>query len=388
MSQSSERSSEIVAAVEIDSLTKTFRAGRGARRRHSPALNAVSLKVSAGDFVVLLGPSGCGKTTLLRSIAGLEKPDSGRIAIAGKEVFSQSDARFIPPEARGVGMVFQSYALWPHMTVQRNVAYALDGRQQQLNRSEIRSRVSEVLDSLGIGALVDRYPGELSGGQQQRVALARAMAARPTVLLFDEPLSNVDAKIRRRLRSEIRALQEREKLTALYVTHDQEEAMELADVLVVMDSGSILQVGDASHVYQNPVCMQVATTVGEENHIGGVVRDVTEDHIVVQTPAGTVFAQRCEGVAAGDQGVVMFRPEAVRFAASGRVCQGTELRALIRAIVFLGARVEFRLTLLDKSGQEVAEASLSTSADHAGSYQAGDTADLWCPADAVRWMGK
>ncbi|RZA13144.1 MAG: ABC transporter ATP-binding protein, partial [Lysobacteraceae bacterium] len=250
--------------VEVRNLTRRYR-GKGAGGQASvvTAVDDVSLSVRAGELVVLLGPSGCGKTTLLRSVAGLDRPDAGTIQINGRSVFNAGANLFVPPEDRHIGMMFQSYALWPHMTVAQNVAYPLASSR---GRAEtFAPQVAAMLDKLGVSGLGHRYPGELSGGQQQRVALARALIASPSVILFDEPLSNVDAKVRRRLRAELRELKARTNFAGIYVTHDQEEAMELADTLVVMDSGRIRQSDAPRHVYAHPASLYVAEFVGEMN---------------------------------------------------------------------------------------------------------------------------
>jgi iron(III) transport system ATP-binding protein len=237
--------------VEALGLRKDF-SGRGADGRQGSvvAVDGVDLRVRSGELVVLLGPSGCGKTTLLRCIAGLERPTGGEIRVRGRTVFSHTNGCFVPPEHRRIGMMFQSYALWPHMTVSENIGYPLTA----LPRPERQARVVEMLDRLGIAGLGHRYPGELSGGQQQRVALARALVASQSLLLFDEPLSNVDAKVRRRLRTELRDLKRRSNFAGIYVTHDQEEAMELADTLVVMESGQVRQVASPRAVYERHAC--------------------------------------------------------------------------------------------------------------------------------------
>ena len=216
--------SDNVAAptVEVRGLSRTFRSHRAA----VVAVDNLSLEVRQGEMLVLLGPSGCGKTTLLRSIAGLETPDSGEIAVNGRLVYSSSKRVLVPPERRGASMVFQSYALWPHMTVGDNVAYAL--RSQRVEKSEIAGRTASALDTVGCLPFKERFPHQLSGGQQQRVALARAIASHHGVILFDEPLSNVDAKVRERLRIELLELQRRIGFSAVYVTHDQTEAMVIA----------------------------------------------------------------------------------------------------------------------------------------------------------------
>lgn len=242
----------------------------------SEIVREVSLRVVDGEFVTLLGPSGCGKTTLLRCVAGLHRVDRGEIAINGRVVASAKS--HVPPERRGVNMVFQSYALWPHMTVFQNVAYGL--RAQRRPRDEVSSRVAEVLRLVGMGEYADRHVTDLSGGQQQRVALARCVATRPGLLLLDEPLSNLDAELRTRMRSEIAALQRRLALTTLYVTHDRVEALALSDRVVVMHAGMIQQIGTPDELYHCPINRFVAEALGEVNVLRAVVERVGNPIVV------------------------------------------------------------------------------------------------------------
>jgi len=227
------------------------------------AVAGIDLTIAKGELVTFLGPSGCGKTTSLRLIAGLELPSEGQVLIAGRDVSRD------PASARNVGMVFQSYALFPHMSVLDNVAYGPVIRGQK--RAEAQAKAREILDLVGLGGLHDRLPAELSGGQQQRVAVARAIVQQPDVILFDEPLSNVDAKLRRKVREEIRALQRRFGLTAVYVTHDQEEALAVSDRIVVMDKGQIAQIGTPADLYERPANPFIANFIGDANLISGQV---------------------------------------------------------------------------------------------------------------------
>ena len=232
------------------------------------ALKGVSLGFKSGGLTAILGPSGCGKTTLLRSIAGFIQVDAGRI------FFDQEEVTALPPQRRGTAMVFQNYALWPHMTIFENVAYGL--RLQRVPAADIRRRVLKVLQLVEIGNLADvesRKPSALSGGQQQRVALARALVVEPKVLLMDEPLSNLDAKVRQRLRAELRQLQKQVGITAIYVTHDQEEALALADTVVLMDQGTIVQTGTPQEIYLKPATAFAAEFLGVSNQLEGEVRE-------------------------------------------------------------------------------------------------------------------
>ncbi len=234
------------------------------------AVNGVSFTVGQGEHVTLLGPSGCGKTTTLRAIAGLEEPSGGAIRIDGATVYSAAERRNVPAERRGISMVFQSYAVWPHMSVADNVAYGLKVRK--LPKAEIDEHVGRALDLVQMRGFADRSAALLSGGQQQRVALARAIAFSPSVLLFDEPLSNLDAKLRAEMRVELRALQRRLGVTSVYVTHDQEEALAISDRVIVMHVGGIEQIGTPEDIYNRPKTRFVADFVGSANLIAGTVR--------------------------------------------------------------------------------------------------------------------
>jgi iron(III) transport system ATP-binding protein len=294
--------------VEVSNLVKHFRRESGSVVR---AIDDVSLQVGKGDFVVLLGPSGCGKTTLLRTIAGLETPDSGSISIGGRTQFSSTDGIEVPPERRNISMVFQSYALWPHMTAAKNVAYPLESRRKvKITKAEKTRRVREVLELVGVGELERQYPSQLSGGQQQRIALARALVSNDDLVLFDEPLSNVDAKVREQLRIEILTMQRALGFTALFVTHDQTEAMELAHRIAVLDSGRIAQFGTPQEIYARPATRYVAQFIGAINEVVGTVVSITGDDIEIESTSGRVFGTR-DGATfkVGDQVAAMWRPE-------------------------------------------------------------------------------
>ena len=326
-------------AVEVAKLRKEF----GTGRRGVVAVADVDLKVYKGELLVLLGPSGCGKTTLLRSIAGLETPTSGSISVGGQQVYSAEGRVNLPPERRRLGMMFQSYALWPHMTVFANVAYPLASKG--LRKDQLRDLVARTLANLSVDGLEHRYPGELSGGQQQRVALARAIVASPSVLLFDEPLSNVDARVRRNLRSQIRELKERTQFAGIYVTHDQEEAMELADSLAVMEHGQIKQIGSSRDVYKAPASHYVAAFVGEINRLAAEIVS-SSGPMVASTPLGLVELAVPSPLAKGTRGGVVVRPEriALRGASSAKP-PGSGLHAVGRIVdaTYLGASLEIRV---------------------------------------------
>ena len=281
---------------------------RGLRKSYGAvtAVDDFSLAVAPGSFTTLLGPSGCGKTTVLRIVAGFVEPDAGSVLIASK------DQAGLPPNLRGVGMVFQDYALFPHMSVRANVEYGL--RMRKVPRAVRAERVASALELLDLVAAADRYPHELSGGQQQRVALGRVVALEPDVLLMDEPLSNLDAKLRLRLRSELKSLQRSLGITTLYVTHDQEEALSLSDRVVVMDHGRVQQVGTPQDVYQRPANAFVADFVGQANRLPLAVIEVTKERLMA-----TALGQQLE-VRLPDQrrpqpstnGFALVRPEHVR----------------------------------------------------------------------------
>ncbi|MBI4593468.1 MAG: ABC transporter ATP-binding protein, partial [Candidatus Rokubacteria bacterium] len=256
-----------------------------------------------GSLHTLLGPSGCGKTTTLRCIAGLERPDGGEIVIGDRIVAAPARGLFVPPERRGLGMVFQSYALWPHLTVHENIAFGL--RQQKRPRAEVEARVAEVLALTQLTGLETRYPSEISGGQQQRVALARSLALRPGVLLFDEPLSNLDAKLRESMRLELRELQRALGTTSVYVTHDQVEALVISDQISVMHRGRVLQTGTARELYERPADPFVADFLGASNFIRGRVADGR-----IAAEAGlTIAGPIPPAVGAGREVLVSLRPE-------------------------------------------------------------------------------
>jgi len=301
-------STSTTPVVEVKNLVKRFRRQNGAIVN---AIDDVSFEVAPGDFVVLLGPSGCGKTTLLRTIAGLETPDEGSIAIAGRTHFSSKDSIEVPPERRDISMIFQSYALWPHMTAFKNVAYPLLSRKgRKVSKDDVARRVREALTLVGVGELEKQYPGQMSGGQQQRIALARALVNNDELVLFDEPLSNVDAKVREQLRFELVSMQRRLGFSALFVTHDQTEAMELAHRIAVLDNGRIVQFGSPQEIYHRPATRYVAKFIGAINEVVGTVASVDGAGVVVETPYGR-FVGTADGrrFSVGDRVAAMWRPE-------------------------------------------------------------------------------
>lgn len=266
------------AGVSVTGLSKAY--------GELQALDSFSVEFPAGKCTILLGPSGCGKTTVLRSIAGLITPDSGRIAFGDTVVFDVASGINVPPERRHLGMVFQSYALWPHLTIGENIAYPL--ARSGLSRAAIRDKADAMLSWVGLKGMGGRYVHELSGGQQQRVSLGRAMIGQPRAVLFDEPLSNLDARLRERMRIELLTLRQREPFTSIYVTHDQLEAMTLGDQVVVMRAGHIEQVGTPEDVYKRPQTRFSADFMGIPNLLEGVVRAIEGDVVAVDTVIGTL----------------------------------------------------------------------------------------------------
>ncbi len=267
------------------------------------AVSHVSLEIHDGELFTLLGPSGCGKTTILRLIGGFHKPDHGEIYFDGKAVTS------VPPYERNIGMVFQNYALWPHMTISDNIAYGL--KLKKFSRGEIADKVSHALKLVNLMGLEKRYPGQLSGGQQQRVALARALVLNPDVLLLDEPLSNLDAKIRVQVRAEIRKLQKELAITTIYVTHDQEEALTLSDRIAVINLGKLQQIGTPRDLYERPANPFVADFIGINNLIPGNIQEIntTEKRVRVQTKVGSLLCTSDEQYKPGDRCMISIRPE-------------------------------------------------------------------------------
>ena len=271
--------------LRVEDLTKTFDAGRGEDTRTVVAADGVTFSVRRGEFFTLLGPSGCGKTTILRCIAGLETPDSGEIVVSGRTLDSARSGAHVPANARGLGMVFQSYAIWPHMSVHDNVAFPLTvcPRSRRPGRAEIRKRVERMLELVRLGGLGPRPATDLSGGQQQRLALARALVTEPPLLLLDEPLSSIDAKLRAEMCIELKRLQQTLGVTTVYVTHDQDEALGMSSVIAVMEAGQILQIGDPRDVYARPSSRFVAEFIGDSNLMEGVVEERRNGTCVIRT---------------------------------------------------------------------------------------------------------
>jgi iron(III) transport system ATP-binding protein len=295
------------------------------------AVDRVSLEIADGELFTLLGPSGCGKTSLLRLFAGFYRPDAGVIRFGDRVVND------LPPYARSIGMVFQNYALWPHMTVFQNVAYGL--KLRGLSPEDVRNRVAQGLGQVNLGGLEGRYPGQLSGGQQQRVALARALVLSPDLLLLDEPLSNLDAKIRVQVRAEIRKLQRSLGITTVYVTHDQEEALSLSDRVAVLRDGRVLQIGRPRELYERPRSRFVADFVGVNNLIAGTVKAADGALVLVDTPIGLLRARPVDPIAAGHACVLAVRPENV--GVGGAAADSNQLNGRIVLASYLGNTLRY-----------------------------------------------
>ncbi len=313
-----------MARLSIEEVSKHFDASS------VPAVDRVSLQVEGAELVALLGPSGCGKTTLLRMIAGFMPVTSGRIQIAGKDV------THTPPHKRDTGMVFQSYALFPHMTVAENVAFGLEMRK--VSKEDMRAKVAEALRLVRLDGFAERYPRQLSGGQQQRVAIARALAVRPGVFLLDEPLSNLDAKLRQSVGLEIRALQQSLGLTTVFVTHDQNEALALADRLVLMNGGRVEQTGSATELYTNPKNVFVASFLGHTNLMPGKVaekgRFIADSGLAIQCDTGAFDT--------GSRAVLCVRPENIELADAAGIAEN-HVSGRIERLTYLGSITEIEI---------------------------------------------
>ncbi len=311
----------------LEHLTKRF-AARGKQTGHVNAVDDVSISIEKGEFVTLLGPSGCGKTTTLRLIAGFEFPTSGHIIV------DEQRLEDVPPNRRDMAMVFQSYAIFPHLNVFENIAYGLN--VQRRPQAEIKQRVDRVLELVELTGLESRAPNQLSGGQQQRVALARALVMEPKVLLMDEPLSNLDAKLREQMRTEIRRIQKRLGITSVYVTHDQVEAMTLSDQVVVMNQGRIEQIGPPSDVYRAPQTRFVADFIGRANFVQATVRERRNGQLVLDALGTTLTAPTSTQYAQGQVVTLVARPEMIEIDSPQAQVQG-----VVRRAAYLGNVIEY-----------------------------------------------
>ncbi len=346
--------------LAISSLQKTYhdaKAGRSLR-----AIRGLDLDIASGEFISLLGPSGCGKTTTLRCIAGFEEPDAGAIKFDGVDIVR------VPPERRDIGLVFQNYALFPHLTVAQNVRFGLEMRR--IPKAEAGRRVAAVLETVQLGQLGERFPRQLSGGQQQRVALARALVIQPRILLLDEPLANLDARLRDEMRFFIRSLQQRTGITTIYVTHDQAEAMVMSDRVVVMFDGQVSQFDTPAAVYGRPATRTVADFVGLSNFLPGrvVARD-SSGYAIVETEIGRLRSSCGHAFADGETVLVLLRPEAVTLSMAPPESPENVFPAILREKHFLGHATDFRLDLPDGSSLQVV---------HDAMEAAVPGATVWC----------
>jgi iron(III) transport system ATP-binding protein len=320
-----------MAFIQIEGLTKDYGAFR--------ALKGIDIDIEEREFVTLLGASGCGKTTTLRTIAGFIAPTAGTITVGGETLSSPSAV--VPPERRHMGMVFQNYAVWPHMSVRENVAFGL--RYLKLARRQQDARIEQVLAAVGLDGLEDRNPSQLSGGQQQRVALARSLVVEPSILLLDEPLSNLDAKLRERMRTELKSLQRRTGITFIYVTHDQAEAMALSDRIAVFHEGRVQQVGTPREIYERPRNLFVADFMGQVNRLNGtIVSRAAEGAVVTLGDHRIRVVDKTGGTGAA---IVTIRPEALTFAGAAAAADHNRFTGTIVEAVFLGAVIDYQVDI-------------------------------------------
>jgi iron(III) transport system ATP-binding protein len=355
--------SAMSAELRVEQLRKQFTTGR-------PAVNGVSFHVPSGEIVVLLGPSGCGKTTTLRCVAGLEHATGGRISIGGRVVSAPEDGVMVPPRLRNIGMVFQSYAVWPHMTVEQNVAYPL--RHRGAPRVEIERRVGDVLDLVGLSEFARRAVVALSGGQMQRVALARSLVYRPQLLLLDEPLSNLDAQLRLRLRDDLRRIIKQAGVTAVYVTHDQAEAVVLGDRIGVVRDGKLHQMASPDQIYNRPADLFVASFTGASNLLPGRVVARNGEFGTVEAQSGQrLTAWLPSAVQAGEAVKIAVRPENVRLGSDGSA-EVNRFTARVTGQRFQGTQTIYELAAL---GGRLEAVELGTNMRHA----IGSEVDLVLP---------
>jgi len=354
--------------IHIKGLSKDF----FSEGKRINALANVDLTIPANQIFTLLGPSGCGKTTLLRCIVGLETPDSGEIAIGEEIVFSEEEHIFVPPEKRGLSMVFQTYAIWPHMNVFDNVAYPLQTRREP--KEDIKRKVEKTLRFVQLEGFENRPATKLSGGQQQRVALARALIAEPKVILFDEPLSNLDAKLREETRKELRSFLTELKITAVYVTHDRIEALSLSDAMAVMKDGRIVEIGTPKKIYFDSDHRFVADFIGRANLIDGKVTAVEDSYAIIDSGIGTIACQKSPDLPPGNSVTLCVRPEFIKVMEGGTGDDRNIFRGRVESLVFVGEAYEGEISIAEtrlitrieptaniKEGDEIA---LSFDPDH------------------------
>jgi len=333
--------SELLMEIHIKNISKYYYSGG----KTIKALDNVNLTIPANRIFTLLGPSGCGKTTLLRCIVGLESPDTGEIEIGGEVVWSSEKNIFVPTENRGLGMVFQTYAIWPHMNVFNNVAYPLQTRK--MPRDVIRNKVEKTLRFVQLEGFEDRPATKLSGGQQQRVALARALVAEPKVILFDEPLSNLDAKLREETRKELRTFLTELQITAVYVTHDRIEALALSDIVSVMNKGRIIETGSPRDIYFNANHRFVADFIGRTNLIEAVVTSQEGTVTTVDCAIGSVNCRKQINMKPGDKVTLCLRPEFIRLKRGNAKKAQNVFNGRIQSLVFIGEAFEGEIIVND-----------------------------------------
>ena len=356
------------SSLQLRDVTKVFPQPDG--NGEVVAVNHVSLDVSEGHLVTLLGPSGCGKTTTLRMISGFEYPTSGEVLIGERNVAN------LPPNKRDISMVFQSYALFPHLCIWENIAYGL--KVKKLSTDEIKAKTRAVIDLMQLQGMEMRFPNQLSGGQQQRVALARAVVIEPSVLLFDEPLSNLDAKLRVYMRDELRSIQQRLGITSLYVTHDQSEAMAISDQVVIMKDGLMAQIGTPQEIYENPTSMFVANFIGRANFLEGTLREIAQSGQAYVTLGDTAIKVPNPGKSVPNPGepcVLTFRPEHAGFVESGE--EGIPAR--ITRCTYFGSHIEYEAMV----GETPVVVQIYDP-QHSRRYAKGDTVRLAIDLDSAR----
>jgi putative spermidine/putrescine transport system ATP-binding protein len=356
---------------------------RGIAKRYgeATAVDDVSLTVAPGELVSLLGPSGCGKTTTLRIVAGFVPPDRGRVLL------KNADVTAVPPNKRDVGMLFQNYALFPHLTAADNVAFGL--RMRRVPRPQRRRRVEQALEMVRLRDFAQRYPRQMSGGQQQRVALARAVVIHPSVLLLDEPLSNLDARLRHELRTEIRQLQQTLRITTIFVTHDQEEALTMSDRVVVMNHGRVEQIGAPAEIYRAPRTLFVAQFIGEANIIAGRLEPLGARYARLVTDTGVAFSTTTKGgVSAGMTALATLRPESLRiFGQHDPRSQpyANRFQGVVETVAYLGSRTMLSVRVDAAISLRVMQQGSEADPDQGGDGpRQGETVVVACSAEACR----
>jgi spermidine/putrescine ABC transporter ATP-binding subunit len=334
------------------------------------AVNGISLDIRAGEFLTLLGPSGSGKTTVLLMIAGFEYPTSGEVMLQGKSI------NFKPPNERDIGMVFQNYALFPHMTIFNNIAFPL--KMKKVNKLDIGKKVKDVLSLVQLRGYEVRYPKQLSGGQQQRIALARAVVFNPSLLLMDEPLGALDKKLREHMQLEIKHIQRELKVTVIYVTHDQEEALVMSDRIAIMNEGRIEQIGTPDEIYEKPINKFVAGFIGESNFIEGSVADRKDDRIILQMEDGSALSLHLdEDINVGEEVCLCIRPEKL-FIAGEDYSSENILEGVVKEVIYVGETLRYKINIGKEKMINIREMSLRKSFRH----KEGDGVKIsWYPRD-------